>query len=234
MLNGAIELRHAPWIGWIHDLSAKDPYYILPIGMAIMMYLMTKMTPQTTTDPAQQKMMALMPLMMGFFFFNLSSGLNLYMFTSNLVGIGAAVLSESNRAASLRSESSKRKQSMPEERTAGRKRPYHERSRAGEARLDRERAISELKRFLDLAMREMGLAISSTKFPLRPRWMAPRTTRMCWSPFREPTRIFCWSTTRTYCLRSSMSGIAGCASIRGCTIACDSIAAIIARSAWKN
>jgi YidC/Oxa1 family membrane protein insertase len=88
VLNGAIELRHAPWIFWIHDLSAKDPYYILPIGMAIMMYLMSKMTPQTTTDPAQQKMMALMPLMFGFFFFKLSSGLNLYMFTSNLVGIG--------------------------------------------------------------------------------------------------------------------------------------------------
>ncbi len=91
VLNGAIELRHAPWIGWIHDLSAKDPYYILPIGMAIMMYLMTKMTPQTTTDPAQQKMLALMPLMFGFFFFNLSSGLNLYMFTSNLVGIAQQV-----------------------------------------------------------------------------------------------------------------------------------------------
>jgi YidC/Oxa1 family membrane protein insertase len=88
VLNGAIELRHAPWMFWIHDLSAKDPYYILPIGMAIMMYLMSKMTPQTTTDPAQQKMLALMPLMFGFFFFNLSSGLNLYMFTSNLVGIG--------------------------------------------------------------------------------------------------------------------------------------------------
>jgi YidC/Oxa1 family membrane protein insertase len=88
VLNGAIELRHAPWIGWIHDLSAMDPYYILPIGMTIMMYLMTKMTPQTSTDPAQQKMLALMPLMMGFIFFRLSSGLNLYMFTSNLVGIG--------------------------------------------------------------------------------------------------------------------------------------------------
>jgi YidC/Oxa1 family membrane protein insertase len=88
VLNGAIELRHAPWLGWIHDLSAMDPYYILPIGMTIMMYLMTKMTPQTTTDPAQQKMMTLMPLFMGFIFFRLSSGLNLYMFTSNLVGIG--------------------------------------------------------------------------------------------------------------------------------------------------
>jgi YidC/Oxa1 family membrane protein insertase len=88
VLNGAIELRHAPWLGWIHDLSAMDPYYILPIGMTITMYLMTKMTPQTTVDPTQQKMMALMPLMMGFIFFKLSSGLNLYMFTSNLVGMG--------------------------------------------------------------------------------------------------------------------------------------------------
>jgi YidC/Oxa1 family membrane protein insertase len=87
-LTGAIELRHAPWIGWIHDLSAKDPYYILPIAMAITMYLMTKMTPQTTVDPAQQKMMGLMPLMFAAFFFTLSSGLNLYMFTSNLIGVG--------------------------------------------------------------------------------------------------------------------------------------------------
>jgi YidC/Oxa1 family membrane protein insertase len=88
VLNGAIELRHAPFLGWIHDLSAKDPYYILPIAMAITMYLMTKMTPQTTVDPAQQKMMALMPLMFAAFFFTMSSGLNLYMFTSNIVGVG--------------------------------------------------------------------------------------------------------------------------------------------------
>jgi len=87
VLNGAIELRHAPWL-WIHDLSAKDPYYILPVAMAILMYLSTKMTPQTTIDPSQQKMMAFMPLMMAAFFFNLSSGLNLYMFTSNLIGVG--------------------------------------------------------------------------------------------------------------------------------------------------
>ena len=88
VLNGAIELRHAPFLGWIHDLSAKDPYYILPIAMAITMYLMTKMTPQTSVDPAQRKMMALMPLMFAAFFFTLSSGLNLYMFTSNIVGVG--------------------------------------------------------------------------------------------------------------------------------------------------
>ncbi|MGA8366213.1 MAG: membrane protein insertase YidC [Candidatus Acidiferrales bacterium] len=86
MLGGAIELRHAPWIGWIHDLSAKDPYYILPILMAITTYLVTKMTPTpATVDPAQQKMMALMPLMFVVIFIRLSSGLNLYYLTSNVV-----------------------------------------------------------------------------------------------------------------------------------------------------
>jgi YidC/Oxa1 family membrane protein insertase len=89
MLEGAIELRHAPWFGWVHDLSAKDPYYILPIAMAITSYLMTKMTPMPTTgDPTQQKMMALMPVMMAVLFINLSSGLNLYYFTSNVIGVG--------------------------------------------------------------------------------------------------------------------------------------------------
>jgi YidC/Oxa1 family membrane protein insertase len=88
MLGGVIELRHAPWFGWIHDLSARDPYYILPIVMTITMYLMQKMTPMATADPAQQKMMTFMPLFMGFIFINLSSGLNLYYLTSNVVGIG--------------------------------------------------------------------------------------------------------------------------------------------------
>jgi YidC/Oxa1 family membrane protein insertase len=88
MLVGAIELRHAHWIWWIHDLSAKDPYYILPIAMAVTTYLMTKMTPTpATVDPAQQRMMALMPLMLAFIFLTLSSGLNLYYFTSNVVGV---------------------------------------------------------------------------------------------------------------------------------------------------
>jgi YidC/Oxa1 family membrane protein insertase len=89
MLAGAIELRHAPWIFWIHDLSAKDPYYVLPIAMAITSYLSTKMMPTAAAvDPAQQKMMALMPLMLAFIFFQLSSGLNLYYFTSNMVSVG--------------------------------------------------------------------------------------------------------------------------------------------------
>jgi YidC/Oxa1 family membrane protein insertase len=89
VLNGAIALRHAPWVWWIHDLSAKDPYYILPVLMVITSYFMTKMTPTPTAaaDPAQQKMMALMPVFMGFIFINLSSGLNLYYFSSNLIGV---------------------------------------------------------------------------------------------------------------------------------------------------
>jgi YidC/Oxa1 family membrane protein insertase len=84
MLSGSIELRHAQWL-WVHDLSAKDPYYILPVVMAITSYLMMKMTPTpTSVDPTQQRMMQLMPVFMGFFFLNLSAGLNLYYFTSNL------------------------------------------------------------------------------------------------------------------------------------------------------
>jgi YidC/Oxa1 family membrane protein insertase len=110
-LTGAIELRHAPWIWWIRDLSAKDPYYILPIAMAITMYLMTKMTPQMSTDPAQQKMTMWMPLMFAAFFFTLSSGLNLYMFTSNLVGVGQQYYL--NRTQPLPSRSKFKKKKTP-------------------------------------------------------------------------------------------------------------------------
>ena len=89
VLTGAIELRHAPFMFWIQDLSVRDPYYVLPVAMAITMYLMTKMTPQSAAiDPSQQKMMKLMPLMFAAIFFTYASGLNLYMFTSNLVGVG--------------------------------------------------------------------------------------------------------------------------------------------------
>jgi YidC/Oxa1 family membrane protein insertase len=89
VLTGAIELRHAPWIFWVHDLSVKDPYFVLPIVMAITMYVGSQMTPQSAAiDPAQQKMLRLMPLMFVAIFFNYASGLNLYMFTSNLVTVG--------------------------------------------------------------------------------------------------------------------------------------------------
>jgi len=87
MLAYTIELRHAPWLGWVHDLSARDPYYILPIIVAGTMYLVQKMTPTPGMDPAQAKMMGLMPLMMGGMFAWSPSGLQLYILASNLVAI---------------------------------------------------------------------------------------------------------------------------------------------------
>ncbi len=87
MLGGALDLRHAHWL-WISDLSARDPYFLLPIVMVVSMFAMQRMTPQAGMDPAQQKMMTLMmPLMMGFIFFNLAAGLNLYYAETNLISI---------------------------------------------------------------------------------------------------------------------------------------------------
>jgi YidC/Oxa1 family membrane protein insertase len=87
MLGIALDLRHAHWL-WISDLSARDPYFLLPIIMVVSMFAMQRMTPQTGMDPAQQKMMTvMMPLMMGFIFFNLAAGLNLYYTESNLISI---------------------------------------------------------------------------------------------------------------------------------------------------
>jgi len=88
MLANTIELRHTPWFGWIHDLSAHDPYFILPVVMAISMYFMQKMTPTPGMDPAQAKMMAITPLIFGGMFALYPSGLSVYILTSNVVGIG--------------------------------------------------------------------------------------------------------------------------------------------------
>ena len=89
MLGATIELRQAPWFGWIHDLSAPDPYRLLPIIMAVAMWLSQKMTPMPASDPSQQRMMALMPIMFGgmFIFFPVSSGLVLYILTTSVVGV---------------------------------------------------------------------------------------------------------------------------------------------------
>jgi len=87
MLSTAIDLRQAHWL-WIHDLSAADPWMILPIGMAASMFLVQKLTPQGGMDPAQQRMMnIMMPIMMGIFFFRLPAGLNLYYAVSNVIMI---------------------------------------------------------------------------------------------------------------------------------------------------
>jgi YidC/Oxa1 family membrane protein insertase len=87
-LSYAIELRHAGWL-WVHDLSSKDPYYVLPVAVGVSMYLVSKMTPMTTTDAQQAQMMKLMPISMSVMFviFPFSSGLALYILTSSLIGI---------------------------------------------------------------------------------------------------------------------------------------------------
>ena len=87
VLFAAIELRQAPFVGWIQDLSEYDPLYILPVAMGASMFIMQKMTPMPTADPAQARMMMLMPLFMVFFFFRLPSGLVLYWLVGSLVGI---------------------------------------------------------------------------------------------------------------------------------------------------
>jgi YidC/Oxa1 family membrane protein insertase len=72
---------------WITDLSNKDPYYVLPVLMTGAMFLQQKLTPNTITDPVQQKMMLFMPLLFGFIMKDLPSGLSLYIFVSTLLGI---------------------------------------------------------------------------------------------------------------------------------------------------
>ncbi|AKZ65734.1 membrane protein insertase YidC [Candidatus Palibaumannia cicadellinicola] len=87
MLSGSIELRHAPLALWIRDLTAQDPYYILPIIMGITMLLIQKLSPTTVTDPMQQKIMKFMPIIFTIFFLWFPSGLVLYYTINNLVTI---------------------------------------------------------------------------------------------------------------------------------------------------
>ncbi|WBM70692.1 membrane protein insertase YidC [Buttiauxella sp. WJP83] len=87
MLMGSVELRHAPFALWIHDLSAQDPYYILPILMGLTMFFIQKMSPTTVTDPMQQKIMTFMPVIFTVFFLWFPSGLVLYYIVSNTVTI---------------------------------------------------------------------------------------------------------------------------------------------------
>ncbi|CDQ48921.1 probable inner membrane protein oxaA [Vibrio anguillarum] len=84
-LMESVELRHSPFFGWIHDLSAQDPYYILPLLMGVSMFMIQKMSPTTVTDPMQQKIMTFMPVMFTFFFLFFPSGLVIYWLVSNIV-----------------------------------------------------------------------------------------------------------------------------------------------------
>jgi YidC/Oxa1 family membrane protein insertase len=85
VLYYSIELRHAAWIFWIRDLSAPDPFYILPILAGVTMIITTRMTPTPTTDPGQKRMLMIMPLMFCFWLIYYPSGLALYILVGNFV-----------------------------------------------------------------------------------------------------------------------------------------------------
>jgi YidC/Oxa1 family membrane protein insertase len=84
----SIELRHAPFVFWIQDLSAKDPYYITPIVMGATMFLQQKMSPQPGGNEMQAKMMMWMPVVFTFLFLNFPSGLVIYWLFNNILSIG--------------------------------------------------------------------------------------------------------------------------------------------------
>ncbi|RME34369.1 MAG: membrane protein insertase YidC [Gammaproteobacteria bacterium] len=86
MLLETVELRQAPFILWIRDLSAMDPYYVLPILMGVSMYLQQKLNP-APLDPVQQKVMSLLPVVFTFFFAFFPSGLVLYWLVNNILSI---------------------------------------------------------------------------------------------------------------------------------------------------
>lgn len=86
MLLGSVELRHAPFFGWIQDLSAVDPYYILPLIMGASMIIQTKLNPKPT-DPIQAKVMTWMPVIFSVFFFFFPAGLVLYWVVNNIISI---------------------------------------------------------------------------------------------------------------------------------------------------
>ena len=86
VLLGSVEIRNAPWIFWIDDLSVPDPYYILPLIMALTMFIQMKLNP-TPPDPLQAKIMMLMPVIFSIFFFFFPSGLVLYWLVNNVVSI---------------------------------------------------------------------------------------------------------------------------------------------------
>ena len=95
VLTVSIELRQAPFFGWIADLSARDPFYITPVLMGVSMFVQQKMATVNVTDPqqrAQQRMMLIMPVIFTWTFLNLPSGLVIYWFVNNILGIVQQVL----------------------------------------------------------------------------------------------------------------------------------------------
>jgi YidC/Oxa1 family membrane protein insertase len=100
VLLASVEMRNAPWVGWITDLSVPDPYFILPIIMAITMFIQTKLNPPPP-DPIQAKVMMAMPIVFSVFFFFFPAGLVLYWLVNNVLSIAQqwAVMRQIERAA---------------------------------------------------------------------------------------------------------------------------------------
>jgi YidC/Oxa1 family membrane protein insertase len=87
VLLSAVDLRHAPWIGWIHDLSAPDPWFILPVIYAVTAWLQVKLSPTPISDPMQAKIMQFMPVAFSIMFLFFPSGLVLYWLVNNSLQI---------------------------------------------------------------------------------------------------------------------------------------------------
>jgi YidC/Oxa1 family membrane protein insertase len=86
VLLASVEMRNAPWLGWIHDLATPDPYFILPVIMAVSMFVQTKLNP-TPPDPVQAKVMLFMPIIFSVMFLFFPSGLVLYWVVNNILSI---------------------------------------------------------------------------------------------------------------------------------------------------
>jgi len=108
MLVVAVEFRHSPFIFWIKDLSVRDPYYVTPILMGVTQYISQKMTP-STADPAQQKIMLLMPFIFTIFFLNFQAGLVLYWLTNNLLQIAQQAIMNHMMSRKRESDGKRRK-----------------------------------------------------------------------------------------------------------------------------
>jgi YidC/Oxa1 family membrane protein insertase len=93
-LSTNVELYNMPFVGWYHDLSSPDPFYVLPLSLGVLMYVQQRITP-STMDPMQAKMMMyMMPIMITLFMLFLPAGLCLYMLTNSALGIGQQKLIE--------------------------------------------------------------------------------------------------------------------------------------------
>jgi YidC/Oxa1 family membrane protein insertase len=83
-MQSSIELRGAPFVAWLTDLSQPDPYYVLPIIMTVAMFLQQRLS---TKDPRQKMLTYILPLVFGFLFRNMAAGLNLYWATYNIFSV---------------------------------------------------------------------------------------------------------------------------------------------------